>query len=345
VKFGAQKMANRLTAPTSGETQIRADRIFRLINREIAAVEEEFERHARSNIQIISHIGRYLHHSGGKRVRPALLILSAKVFGEEVDQSIIRMATVMEFLHTATLVHDDIIDGAEIRRGRQTVSSQWGNDMAVLMGDWLYMSAFEAALQERDLDILDTLTEATRKMTEGELMQLTLIGNMRITEEQHLEIISRKTGYLFSASCRVGAILREATISQRAALAEYGLNLGIAFQLVDDLLDFTSDMNKLGKPVLSDLREGKVTLPLIRFLRKHPQGISIVDAAMEENSNVTKRAEEVLALLTEYGELERARHEAYLYAERAQKALEIFPDGKYRRALIDIAQYIVERDR
>jgi octaprenyl-diphosphate synthase len=345
VKFGAQKMANRLTAPTSGETQIRADRIFRLINREIAAVEEEFERHARSNIQIISHIGRYLHHSGGKRVRPALLILSAKVFGEEVDQSIIRMATVMEFLHTATLVHDDIIDGAEIRRGRQTVSSQWGNDMAVLMGDWLYMSAFEAALQERDLDILDTLTEATRKMTEGELMQLTLIGNMRITEEQHLEIISRKTGYLFSASCRVGAILREATIPQRDALADYGLNLGIAFQLVDDLLDFTSDINKLGKPVLSDLREGKVTLPLIRFLRKHPQGISIVDAAMEENSNVTKRAEEVLALLTEYGELERARHEAYLYAERAQKALEIFPDGKYRRALIDIAQYIVERDR
>jgi octaprenyl-diphosphate synthase len=139
--------------------------------------------------------------------------------------------------------------------------------------------------------------------------------------------------------------MRNATISQRDALAEYGLNLGIAFQLVDDLLDFTSDMTKLGKPVLSDLREGKVTLPLIRFLRKHPQYIPMVNAAMEENSSVSKCAEEVLALLEEYGELERARHEAYLYAERAQKALEIFPDGKYRRALNDIAQYIVERDR
>jgi len=337
-------MANRLTAPPA-EEQMTADRIFLMIHREIAAVEDEFERHARSNIQIISHIGRYLYHSGGKRVRPALLILSAKVFGEELDQSVIRMATVMEFLHTATLVHDDIIDGAELRRGHRTVSTQWGNDTAVLMGDWLYMSAFEAALQERDLDILDTLTEATRKMTEGELMQLTLIGNMRITEEQHLEIVSRKTGYLFSASCRVGAIMRSASISERDALAEYGLNLGIAFQLVDDLLDFTSDETKLGKPVLSDLREGKVTLPLIRFLRKHPQYIPMVNAAMEENSSVSKCAVEVLALLEEYGELERARHEAYLYAERAQKALEIFPDGKYRRALNDIAQYIVERDR
>ncbi len=325
--------------------QTTAQQIFRLIRSEMAAVEDVFERQARSNIQIIAHIGRYLHQTGGKRVRPALLILSAKIFSEEVDAAVIEMATVMEFLHTATLVHDDVIDGAEMRRGRRAVSTQWGNETAVLMGDWLYMSAFETALQQRNLAILDTLTEATRRMTEGELIQLTLVGNMRITEEQHLEIISRKTGYLFSASCRVGAIMSGASEEQRRALADYGLNLGIAFQLVDDLLDFTSDVTKLGKPVLSDLREGKVTLPLIRLLKKHPQFAPAVRAAMEEPAGETRLAERVLALLDEYGELDHAREEAYAYARRAQEALTIFPDNQYWRALNDIAQFIVERDR
>lgn len=338
-------MAKIVTAPSTAEAANTAERIFGLIQPEMAAVEEEFERQARSNIQIIAHIGRYLHLTGGKRVRPALVVLAAKVFGEPVTDAVIRMATVMEFLHTATLVHDDIIDGAQMRRGRQSVSSQWGNNTAVLMGDWLYMSAFETALRERDLDILDTLTEATRKMTEGELIQLTLIGNMRITEEQHLDIVSRKTGYLFSASCRVGAITQGAGLAERQALARYGLNLGIAFQLIDDLLDFTSDTQKLGKPVLSDLREGKVTLPLIRLLRNHPDHGPLVRSAMDEPAGETKLAQKVLALLDEYGELERARHEAYSYAALAQEDLMIFPDNPYRRALEEIAQFIVERDR
>src|SRR5262249_33260550 len=252
-------MANTLSAPTPREMQTTARQIFRSIQSEMESVEEEFERQARSNIQIITHIGQYLRETGGKRVRPALLILSAKIFGEEIDAAVIQMATVMEFLHTATLVHDDVIDGAEMRRGRQAVSSEWGNETAVLMGDWLYMSAFETALQQRNLAVLDALTQAARQMTQGGLIPLCPVGNMRITEEQHLEIISRKTGYLFSASCRVGGILRGANEEERRALADYGLYLGIAFQLVDDLLDFTSDATKLGKPVLSDLREGKVT--------------------------------------------------------------------------------------
>ncbi|MGE0882440.1 MAG: polyprenyl synthetase family protein [Blastocatellales bacterium] len=338
-------MAKLVSASSTREAVTTAGRIFSLIAREMQSVEEEFERQARSNIQIIAHIGRYLHQTGGKRVRPALVVLAAKIFGEEIDHSVIRMATVMEFLHTATLVHDDVIDGADVRRGRQAVSSQWGNETAVLMGDWLYMTAFETALAERNLDILDALTEATRKMTEGELIQLTLIGNMRITEDQHLDIVTRKTAFLFSASCRVGAILRGATLAERNALAGYGLNLGIAFQLVDDLLDFTSNLEKLGKPVLSDLREGKLTLPLIRLLRSHPQFTPQVRAAMEEPLGETTRAKEVLAILAECGELEKARQEAYAYAERAQEALKIFPDNLYRRALMEIAQYIIERDR
>ncbi|HEU0175420.1 MAG TPA: polyprenyl synthetase family protein [Blastocatellia bacterium] len=316
-----------------------------MIQSEMDAVEGEFEKRARSNIQIITRIGQYLYRTGGKRVRPALLILSAKIFGEEVNAAVIQMATVMEFLHTATLVHDDVIDGAEMRRGRQAVSTHWGNETAVLMGDWLYMSAFETALQQRNLAILDALTDTTRKMTEGELIQLALVGNMRITEDQHLEIVTRKTGYLFSASCRVGGILRGANDEERRALADYGLCLGVAFQLVDDLLDFISDSTKLGKPVLSDLREGKVTLPLIRLLRKQPQFASLVRAAMEEPAGETILAKQVLSLLDEYGELESAQEEAYAYAARAQEALAIFPDNRYRRALNDIAQFIVERDR
>ncbi|MBO0724211.1 MAG: polyprenyl synthetase family protein [Blastocatellia bacterium] len=338
-------MANILSAPALREMQTTAQEIFCLIQSEMDAVEGEFEKRARSNIQIITRIGQYLYRTGGKRVRPALLILSAKIFGEEINAAVIQMAMVMEFLHTATLVHDDVIDGAEMRRGRQAVSAQWGNETAVLMGDWLYMSAFEIALQQRNLAILDTLTDATRKMTEGELIQLALVGNMRITEDQHLEIVARKTGYLFSASCRVGGILRGANEDERRALSDYGLYLGIAFQLVDDLLDFISDSTKLGKPVLSDLREGKVTLPLIRLLRKQPQFSSLVRAAMEEPAGETKLAKQVLSLLDEYGELERAREEAYAYAARAQEALTIFPDNRYRRALNDIAQFIVERDR
>jgi octaprenyl-diphosphate synthase len=338
-------MANILSAPALRETQTTAQEIFCLIQSEMDAVEGEFEKRARSNIQIITRIGQYLYRTGGKRVRPALLILSAKIFGEEVNAAVIQMATVMEFLHTATLVHDDVIDGAEMRRGRQAVSTHWGNETAVLMGDWLYMSAFETALQQRNLAILDALTDTTRKMTEGELIQLALVGNMRITEDQHLEIVTRKTGYLFSASCRVGGILRGANDEERRALADYGLCLGVAFQLVDDLLDFISDSTKLGKPVLSDLREGKVTLPLIRLLRKQPQFASLVRAAMEEPAGETILAKQVLSLLDEYGELESAQEEAYAYAARAQEALAIFPDNRYRRALNDIAQFIVERDR
>jgi octaprenyl-diphosphate synthase len=327
------------------EAYAAAGQFFQLIQPEMLAVEEEFERQARTNIQIISHIGKYLHQTGGKRVRPALLILAAKVFGEEVGESVIRLAAVMEFLHTATLVHDDIIDGAEMRRNHPSVSAKWGNDTAVLMGDWLYMSAYETALRERDLAILDTLTEATRKMTEGELIQLTLLNNIRITEEQHLDIASRKTGYLFSASCRVGAILRGATEAERQAMASYGLNLGIAFQLIDDLLDFTADAVKIGKPVLSDLREGKVTLPLIRLLQNHPEFVPVVREAMDEPAGETRRAETVLRLLEDFGEIEQAREEAHAYVSRAQDALSIFPDSPYRKALYGIAQYIIERDR
>src|SRR5256712_4575332 len=205
------------------DVQLSAKRIFDLISPELEMVEAEFERQARSNIQVIAYIGDYLRRSGGKRVRPALTILSDYAAGGDgSNQSSIRMATVMEFLHTATLVHDDIIDKAETRRNRPSINSEFGNQTAVLMGDWLYMSAFETSLAERSLPILDILTAVTRRMTEGELLQLTFAGRTDVSEEQYMDVLQRKTAYLFSACCEVGAILGGANEQQQTAMREYG---------------------------------------------------------------------------------------------------------------------------
>ena len=259
------------------EAKISARRIFSLIANELQQIEIEFERQARSNVQVIAYLGDYLRKSGGKRVRPALTILSNYAVGGEGNRyNSIRMATVMEFLHTATLVHDDIIDNADTRRNRPTVNALYGNETAVLMGDWLYMSAFETSLAERSLPILDILTSVTRKMTEGELLQLTLLGQADVSEAQYLDVLKRKTAYLFSASCEIGAILGGATESQQLALREYGLNLGTAFQLIDDLLDFTSDETALGKAAGADLLGGKVTLPLIYLREAEPSSFKMI---------------------------------------------------------------------
>src|SRR5438874_12578208 len=226
-------MSSTTQSATLDETQLTAGRIFEPISPELHLVEEEFERQARSNIQVIAYIGEYLQRSGGKRVRPALTILSNYTAGGDgANQSSIRMATVMEFLHTATLVHDDVIDKAETRRNRPSINAEFGNQTAVLMGDWLYMSAFETSLAERSLPVLDILTAVTRKMTEGELLQLTLLGRIDVSEEQYFDVIARKTAYLFSACCEIGALSGGADLKTQTLLRDYGMNLGVAFQLV-----------------------------------------------------------------------------------------------------------------
>src|SRR6266513_342282 len=253
------------------EVRLSAQRIFSLISGELKQVESEFERQARSNVQVIAYLADYLRASGGKRVRPALTILSNYAVGGDGSRyNTIRMAEVMEFLHTATLVHDDVIDRADTRRSRPTVNALYGNETAVLMGDWLYMSAFETSLAERSLPILDILTAVTRKMTEGELLQLTLLGRTDISEEQYFDVIARKTAYLFSACCEIGSLLGGADANAQRMLRDYGMNLGIAFQLVDDLLDTTSSEDVLGKPAGADLLEGKVSLPMIFLLQRNP---------------------------------------------------------------------------
>jgi octaprenyl-diphosphate synthase len=250
----------------------------------------------------------------------------------------------MEVLHTATLVHDDIIDNADTRRSRASVNAKFGNQAAVLMGDWLYMSAFETSLEERSLDILEILTGLTRKMTEGELIQLTMIGNTAITRDEYFDILRRKTAYLFSGCCEIGAILGGADREQQTAMRDYGMNLGVAFQLADDLLDFTADERALGKAAGADLAEGKVTLPLILLQEKLPNVREelervIVDGAYDDESRGS-----ITSKLAENGTLDSIRETARSFADAARKNLEILPETEYRLALDEIPNFAVDRN-
>src|SRR6476646_3329683 len=300
------------------EVRLSAQRIFGLVTAELKQVEVEFERQARSNVQVISYIGDYLRASGGKRVRPALTILSNYAVGGDGSRyNCIRMATVMEFLHTATLVHDDIIDKADTRRNRPTVNALCGNETAVLMGDWLYMSAFETSLAERSLPILDILTSVTRKMTEGEILQLTLLGDAEVSEAQYFDVLKRKTAYLFSASCEIGAILGGASEKEQISLRDYGLNLGTAFQLIDDLLDFTSSEEALGKAAGADLLGGKVTLPLIYLRDAEPSTLELIQTVLRERKYASAGQHDLSDAMIRTGALEKARARADEYAADA----------------------------
>lgn len=334
------------TATARFDPRMAARRVFSLISSELAEVEIEFERQARSNVQVISFLGDYLRQSGGKRVRPALNILATYAVGGAGGRpNAIRMATVMEFLHTATLVHDDIIDNADTRRNRPSINARFGNQTAVLMGDWLYMSAFETSLQERSLPILDILTTLTRKMTEGELIQLTMLGRSDITEEEYFDVLRRKTAYLFSACCEIGAILGNAGAEEQKALRDYGMNLGTAFQLADDLLDFTANEDTLGKAAGADLLEGKLTLPLIWLLKQDAAKRADLEMVMHDGNYERVARESILAALEKTGGLEETKRRAHFYASEAQQNLAVLRESKYRDALAEIAALMVERQK
>jgi octaprenyl-diphosphate synthase len=327
-------------------SELTARRLFDLIKPELALVEAEYERQASSNIQVISYLGDYLRASGGKRIRPALFILACYAAGGDGSrESAIRMATVMEMLHTATLVHDDIIDNADTRRNRASVNARFGNQTAVLMGDWLYMTAFETSLQERSLEILDILTRVTRKMTEGELIQLTVLGKTDLSEEEYFEILKRKTAFLFSACCEIGAILGNAPADGQVALREYGMNLGIAFQLADDLLDLTSEEEELGKAAGADLLEGKMTLPLIQLLQQKPEMRESLEKVMYEGNYRSLSRETLLSTMRELGIFESTLKKAHNYAALAHKNLAGLAKTQYSSMLAELPSYIIERNK
>jgi octaprenyl-diphosphate synthase len=318
--------------------------IVRLVGDDLVRVEALFAEQARSDVHLVSEIGRYIREGGGKRVRPALLLLAGRLCGCRGERAIVLAATV-EFIHAATLLHDDIIDEATVRRGRRSVNSRWGNDITVLLGDFLYTKSMAMALSQDNLPILRLLSDTTLRMIEGEILEIERDGNMEVTEDDHLDLIRRKTADLFAACTRIGALLGEVGDEREQALTSYGLNLGMCFQMVDDLLDFTAEEKTLGKPVASDLREGKVTLPMIFLLRRASAAdAEKVRAVLEDRGFRRVTRDEIVRLARDHGALEMARELAERYAEAAREDLMAFERSPYRDALEALPGFILARD-
>jgi octaprenyl-diphosphate synthase len=321
-----------------------AKEVFDLLSDDLRAIEREFCSDAVSSVAAITEISGYLREGGGKRIRPSLLLLSAKSQGYSGD-GMIRLGAVVEMVHSATLVHDDIIDAADTRRGRPSANTTWGNAKCVLAGDWLYMQAFKVALDERNFRVLDLLIGLTQQMVEGELLQMEKLGQS-ISEDEYNSLIYRKTACLFEVSMRLGSVLALATDVTEERMGDYGRSLGMAFQIVDDVLDLTATEEVLGKPVASDLREGKATLAVIHALENgsDAERAAIQTVLIDQNFEVVTHAE-ILAILTRHGSVDYAMNTAFQYAEAARAALADLPDSDFKRALLWVPDFVVARDK
>ena len=323
---------------------LTAREIRDLVSADLQRVEREIGLESVASAEAVNAISQHLQSNGGKRLRPTLLLLVNKLVGE-TSESAIRMAAVVEMIHAATLIHDDVIDEALTRRGKPSANVVWGSQICVLSGDWLYMQAFQMALRERNFAILDILISLTQMMVEGELLQLERIGRIDLTEADYMELVDRKTASLFSACARLGALVGGADERTESRLADYAWNLGMAFQLVDDVLDFTAHESVLGKPVGNDLREGKVTLPLIYALAQAVPGErDLVTAVLRERNYDRVPLSRILGMMERYGAVERARARAQAFTDKARDIMAEFPDSPYQRALYTVGDLITERD-
>jgi octaprenyl-diphosphate synthase len=326
-----------------GQT-LTAREILDLVKSDLERVEREINLESVASVDAVTTISRYLQAGGGKRLRPILVLLASKLIGGVTDGSI-RMAAVVEMIHTATLVHDDVIDVAETRRGRPSSNTIWGNHTCVLAGDWLYMQAFQMALRERNFHVLDVLIALTQMMVEGELLQLERIGKIDVSEADYMELVDRKTASLFSACAKLGALTGGADEATEARMGEFSWNLGIAFQLVDDVLDFTSHEKVLGKPVGSDLREGKVTLPLIYALQDATaEERQMVEAVLEDANYDRVPFSKILGLIERHRGFDRVRERAQAFTDKARSIVTEFPESPYQRALTALTDLVTERD-
>ncbi len=320
-----------------------AKEVFDLLHDDLAAIEREFGRDTVSGVRAITEIGEHLRAGGGKRLRPALLLLSCKLLNY-TGHGAIKLGAVVEIIHTATLVHDDIIDEAQTRRGRPAANTQWGNAKCVLAGDWLYMQAFKIAVEERNFQILDTLIELTQAMVEGELLQIERLGKA-ITMDEHFELIYRKTACLFSVCMKLGGILAGADTADQQRLADYGRNLGMAFQIVDDVLDLTASEEALGKPVASDLREGKATMAVLHALQHctAEERNTILSVLSNGGFNGITPAD-IVAILKRNGSIDAAYARAVEFSNKAREAICTFPDSEIKRVLLWVPEFVVERE-
>jgi len=324
---------------------LTAREIRDLVASDLERVEREIGLESVASADAVKAISNHLQSNGGKRLRPMLLLLANKLAGE-TNESAIRMGAVVEMIHVATLIHDDVIDDARTRRGQPSANVLWGNQTCVLSGDWLYMQAFQMALRERNFKILDVLISLTQKMVEGELIQLERLGRIDITETEYKDLVDRKTASLFAACAQLGAIVGGAEPALEAKLASYAWNLGMAFQLVDDVLDFTAKESVLGKPVGNDLREGKVTLPLIFALEKaslHER--EQVDRVLRERSYDPVPLKSILAIIDRYRGIDQVQRLARDYTARARSIMAGFEESPHQQALYAVTDLITERDR
>ncbi|MGE5646275.1 MAG: polyprenyl synthetase family protein [Acidobacteriota bacterium] len=323
---------------------LAAHEIVELVQEDLLRVEREISLESVATVDAITTIGRYLQASGGKRLRPLMVLLASKLAGDG-GESAVRLGAVVEMIHTATLVHDDVIDDASTRRGRASTNIKWGNHTSVLAGDWLYMQAFQIALRERNFHVLDLLIGITQSMVEGELLQLQRIGSIDVSEAAYMDLVDRKTAGLFSTCTRLGAVVGGADSATEDKLGEYAWNVGMAFQLIDDVLDFTARENVLGKPVGNDLAEGKVTLPLIYALESAgPEDRKLIETVLADRSYERAPFESILELIERHCGIARARERAAAFTEKARALISSFPESPYQRALYSITSLVTDRD-
>jgi len=316
-----------------------------LIGNDLKAVEEQFRKDLASDVPLIRKVGEYVLSSGGKRIRPAMLLLAAKLCNYTGDQAI-PLASVVEFIHTATLLHDDVVDSATLRRGQASANTLWGNEASVLIGDFLFSKSFSLMVGVGSLDVLRVMSQATTVIAEGEVMQLLYTGDLDLTEDNYIGVVRAKTAVLLSAACQCGAILGKATAEQEQALAEFGMELGIAFQLMDDLLDYTASEADFGKSIGHDLEEGKMTLPLIHALRQcSSEERDQIAAVVEKDELSAQEFTWVTDLVRRQGGIDYTIERARACVDSCRRHLAVFPDSQCKEALLELAEYVVTRNR
>jgi octaprenyl-diphosphate synthase len=319
--------------------------VLALIGDELIQVEQQFRKDLASDVPLIRKVGEYVLSSGGKRIRPALLLLAAKLCEYSGDRHV-PLASVVEFIHTATLLHDDVVDNANLRRGIASANTLWGNEASVLVGDFLFSKSFSLMVADGDLDILRVLSGATTMIAEGEVLQLVCTSDLTMTEARYIDVVKCKTAVLISAACQAGAILGKVSPEMENALRDFGMDLGIAFQLMDDVLDYSADQEEFGKSIGHDIEEGKITLPLIHTLmhctdaEKDRVG-DIVTAETVEDQDFAF----VFDLVQRHQGIEFTVSRARDYVESAKNSLKSFPESIIKSALFDLSDYVVTRQR
>jgi len=319
--------------------------LYENIKNDLYQVEEQLKFFSQSENKLISEVSSYLFKNSGKRIRPALLILCSKLLGYQGKEHIL-LAALVETIHTASLIHDDIIDGSETRRGRESVHSRWGPNITVLLGDYLYIKSISLSLQSQYNQIIHILTEISSRMIEGELTEYYLSGNLDIAEQDYLDIINKKTASLFSAACHIGGVLGEASEKEKNFLVNYGTNLGMSFQVVDDLLDYTGEEKTLGKPILSDLREGRITLPLIYTLKNDGKANrEFITEVLSKKNFEEESQKEILCILKSNRALDYTYNKAKEFSEKSQEIISQFPQSIHRDTLTILPEFVLKRSK